>query len=153
MENSNATSNKELVRKYYEYFEQKNYTEAKKLLSDSFMLNINVTPKPLNRDEAIEILKTFNTAFPDLRFTFKQQFTDGDYVISQIVSNGTHKGDFRCIPPTGRKATINVIAIQRIVNNKIVEATSQLDTLGLLQQIGVVPTTLAELAEHEAHYR
>src|SRR5258708_36169307 len=102
MENSNATSNKKLVQKFYDYFEKKNYAEGKKLLSDDFTLTINITPKKLNRDEAIEMQKTFNTAFPDLKFTFKKQFTDGEYVISQISGSGTHKGDFRGIPPTGK---------------------------------------------------
>ena len=116
-------------------------------------LSINISPKKLNRDEAVEMLKAFNTAFPDLKFTFKKQFTDGEYVISHLSANGTHKGDFRGIPPTGKNATVNSIAISRIVNNKIVEATTQLDSLGLLQQIGVVPKTLSELAEHEIHSR
>ena len=151
MENSNATKNKELVRTFYDSFEKKNYAETKKLLSDDFTLSINISPKKLNRDEAIETQKRLNTAFPDLKFTFKKQFTDGEYVISQLSSNGTHKGDFRGISPSGKNITINSIAIQRIVNNKIVEGTSQIDTLGLLQQIGVVPMSLSELAEHQTH--
>src|SRR5271155_5173334 len=99
MENTNATTNKELVRKYYDHFEKKNYAEAKKLLSDDLKLSVNIAPKKLNRDEAIELLKSFNTAFPDLKFTFKKQFTDGEHVISQLSSTGTHKGDFRGIAP------------------------------------------------------
>jgi predicted ester cyclase len=43
------------------------------------------------------------------------------------------------IPPTGKQVTSSAIAICRIADGKIVEEWSQVDLLGMLQQLGVIP--------------
>jgi predicted ester cyclase len=53
---------------------------------------------------------------------------------------GTHKGELFGIPPTGKKITGTGIIIHRIVDGKIVELVEIADGLGLMQQLGVVPS-------------
>ena len=45
------------------------------------------------------------------------------------------------IPPTGKTLSIDAITIHRMDNGKIAETWEVWDTLGFLQQIGVVPTS------------
>ena len=42
--------------------------------------------------------------------------------------------------PTDKKVTISAITIDRIANGKFVEEWERYDTLGLMQQLGLIPT-------------
>jgi predicted ester cyclase len=53
---------------------------------------------------------------------------------------GTHHGAFQGIPPTGKPVTLTGISIWRVDGGKIVESWHELDTLGLMQQLDVIPT-------------
>jgi len=79
-------------------------------------------------------------AFPDLHFTFDDMVVEGDKVACRWTFTGTHKGEFRGIPPTNKKVTIWAITISRIVGGKAVEEWERFDTLGWMQQLGLVPT-------------
>lgn len=81
----------------------------------------------------------FLNAFPDLKITIQEQIAEGDKVVERQVATGTQKGEFAGIPPTGKKGTITAIIISRIAGGKIVEGWSNMDELGLMQQLGVVP--------------
>jgi predicted ester cyclase len=43
------------------------------------------------------------------------------------------------IPPTNKKLTIWTVEIDRFVGGKVVEAWERSDTLGMMQQLGVIP--------------
>jgi predicted ester cyclase len=43
------------------------------------------------------------------------------------------------MPPTGKQVTGSGISIHRIADGKIAEAWVNFDTLGMLQQLGVIP--------------
>ena len=90
--------------------------------------------------EGIKQLVTMNrTAFPDLHFTIEDQIAEGDKVVTRWMAGGTHQGEFNGIPATGRKGSVTGITISRIAGGKIVEENTNWDTLGLLQQLGVIP--------------
>ena len=56
------------------------------------------------------------------------------------ATTGTHQGEFAGIPATGVQGGVTGTTIARIVDGKIVEERSNWDTLGLMQQLGVIPT-------------
>jgi predicted ester cyclase len=85
-------------------------------------------------------VRAFSSAFPDLQFTIDDMVAEGDTVAVRVTATGTHKGAFRGIPPTNRKVTVSMIQIDRIVGGKFVEGWSRYDTLGLMQQLGLIPT-------------
>ena len=79
-------------------------------------------------------------AFPDLQRTVEDQFTDDIHVTTRLTYTGTHKGPFMGIAPTGKRVTISGISIHRIADGRIVEEWQEWDSLGLMQQLGVIPT-------------
>ena len=81
----------------------------------------------------------FQDAFPDGRNTSEELLADQDKVVQRWTFRGTHDGVFEGIPPTGRQVTLTGISIWRVDGGTIVESWHELDTLGLLQQLGVVP--------------
>ena len=64
---------------------------------------------------------------------------DGDKVIARARFSGTHQGEFMGIPATGKRVSFGVIDIVRYADGKVVEHWGQMDNLGLMQQLGVVP--------------
>jgi steroid delta-isomerase-like uncharacterized protein len=80
------------------------------------------------------------TGFPDLRFTIEDQLAEADKVVTRWTFRGTHQGPFQGIPPTGKQVTITGISIFRVANGKGVEVWTDADYLGMLQQLGVIPT-------------
>jgi len=87
------------------------------------------------------------SGFPDLKFTVEQMFTNEDRVTSQLAMDGTHTGQWMGIPPTGKRVNIRMVTIHRIQTGKIIEDWVLVDSLGLLQQFGALPSTTAILSE------
>ena len=79
-------------------------------------------------------------AFPDLHFTIEDQVAAGDRVVTRWTARARHTGVFQGIPPTGRQVRMAGIDIDRLADGKVVECWPVMDELGLLQQLGVVPT-------------
>lgn len=82
----------------------------------------------------------FYDTFPDNHLTLDDMVAEGDKVAYRWTLTGTHKGEFEGIRPTDKKVTMWAISISRIAGGKIVEDWSRVDTLGLMRQLGVVPT-------------
>jgi steroid delta-isomerase-like uncharacterized protein len=82
----------------------------------------------------------FFAAFPDLRVTTERLLAEGDEVTCRYIWQGTHRGDFFGVPATGKRVTVSGMSIYRIANAKIAEEWWLEDLLGLMQQIGAVPT-------------
>jgi len=132
--------NKALVRRIFaEGVNQNNPSVIDELLAPNFVIYDPPPGFPHNREGFRQLFATFRTAFPDLHMTFEAEFADGEYVIHRGYATGTHKGEFQGNPPTGKQVKVNVIHIWRVVNGKAVENWVQLDLLGLMQQLDVVP--------------
>jgi hypothetical protein len=58
----------------------------------------------------------------------------------KVVTRWTHRGEFRGIAPTGDELEITGIGIFRFSEGKVVESWDNFDQLGMMQQLGVVPT-------------
>ena len=82
---------------------------------------------------------SLRTAFPDLRFTEVEYVAEADRVASSFAMRGTHLGDFRGIPPTGQEIVILGVHFFRVAGGRVSDILVNTDTLGLLQQLGVLP--------------
>ena len=82
----------------------------------------------------------YRRAFPDLVLTVEEQYEDGDVVITRFEATGTQTGGLPGLPPAGRQMTVGGVQIDRFDGDKIGEGWRHWDTLGMLQQLGAVPT-------------
>ena len=94
---------------------------------------------PEGREGLKQMIGGYRAAFPDIRITTDEVIAEGDLVAMRWTARGTHKGDLMGISPTGKQATVTGITIDRFENGVIAESWTNWDTLGLLQQLGVVP--------------
>ena len=93
-----------------------------------------------SRDAYIGHFPMYTAAFPDLSTTVDDMIAEEDKVVTRWTIRGTHNGELMGIPPTGKSVAASGITIQRFADGKIVEGWTNFDTLGILQQLGVVPS-------------
>jgi predicted ester cyclase len=84
----------------------------------------------------------FRRAFPDSCFTVEgmSMMAEGDKLATRKTFRGTHEGQFMGIPPSVRSVSMGLMNIVRICEGRVVEHWSMGDTLGMMQQLGVIPS-------------
>lgn len=87
------------------------------------------------------VIEAFRNAFPDLVVTLEDQTAEGDKVVSRYTGRGTRRGEFLGIAPTGREVELSGVTIFRLRGGNIVEGWDFYDGLGLLRQLGAMPTS------------
>jgi len=133
--------NKDVVRRVTEeVFNKRNLAALDEFFAPNLVPN-NPLPPGMTRDlEGYKQLTTaILTAFPDFRITIKDMVAEGDKVVARAMTQGTQEGDFMGAPATGKHATWTEIFIWRIAGGKVVETWAEVDRLGMMQQLGVVP--------------
>ena len=80
------------------------------------------------------------TAFPDLHITIEDVIAEGDKVMTRTTWQGTHKGEYMGLAPTGKQFSVTEINIDKYKNGKIIEGWGGVDRFDLLQQLGGIPT-------------
>jgi steroid delta-isomerase-like uncharacterized protein len=132
------TDNKAIARRLYEeVWNKRRLGFVDELISPSHALNdplasdSQVGPK-LYKQRVVE----FTTSFPDLRFTIEDMIAEKGKVVASWTFSGTHKGEFRDIPATGKKVSVEGITIHHITNGKILDSFARWDALGLMRQLG-----------------
>ena len=91
------------------------------------------------REGTKQLFAMIRSAFPDLRVTIEDEIAEGDKVVQRATTNGTMKGEYQGIPPTGKQATWTEMHILRFAGGRAVEHWANFDELGMLQQLGVNP--------------
>jgi uncharacterized protein len=84
-------------------------------------------------------MSTTHTAFPDIHYTVDAIYQEGDKLAMRYHVTGTHTGDFRGLPPSGKAINLTGHMMFRLIDNKISQAHGYWDMLGLLQQLGILP--------------
>ena len=77
-------------------------------------------------------------AYPDIRVAVQDMIVEGDKVVSRNTVAGTHQGEYRGLPATGKSVTYNEIFIGRFAGGRIVEIWGVVDVLAQLRQLGLV---------------
>ena len=79
-------------------------------------------------------------AFPDIHYTIEDTVAEGDRIATRWTLRGTHRGEFLSIPATGNQVSVEGIHILRVADGLIMECWESWDQLGMLRQLGVLPT-------------
>jgi predicted ester cyclase len=77
-------------------------------------------------------------AIPDIWVTVEDWVVAGDRLACAWTAGGTNTGELMGMPPTGRQASCSGIHLCHVRDGRIAETWTRWDTLGLLQQLGLV---------------
>jgi steroid delta-isomerase-like uncharacterized protein len=136
-----SAENKAIARRLLEEaFNSGNLDVVDELVAPEFVNHDAALPEPTTGIEATKAsIAGYRDAFPDLRLTIEQQVAEGEFVTTRWSARGTHQGDLMGMAATGKQATVTGITLDRIVEGRFVESWTNWDTLGLMQQLGVIP--------------
>jgi len=135
-----AAENKALVRRFYEEIDKGNIDVLDELVAEDYM-DHNPPPFPdlaPGREGLKQAFRMFLKATPGYH-RIEEQIAEDDKVVTRMTSLGKHEGDLPGAPRTANDLKMTSITIHRIENGKLAEKWSDKDTLGFLQQIGVLP--------------
>ena len=132
--------NKAVVRRFFEeLLSTDNFSVADEILTSDFRFYFAGSPDPMDLQSYKEFLVMRRAAFPDRHFTVEEMVAEGDKVSARFTMRGTHEGEMRGIAPTGKSVTMTGIDIIRLREGKMVEDRVEVDQLGMMQQLGVIP--------------
>jgi predicted ester cyclase len=130
-------ANKALQQQWIHVISAGDLDGAMALLSPDFVSHApGMAPGPEGVRQFFEMQ---SAAFPDHKVTTLLVVADETYVTHHMRSEGTHTGHFLFLPPSGKYLTWEFIDIFRIENGRFVEHWVESDTLGMMQQIGMIP--------------
>lgn len=131
-----AEENKTLVQRFLEEI-RSGWTPAvmEEFFLPSYRRHLNPTTAPLTPEGQRQRAARLRAAFPDAQATLEDIIAEGDRVAYRLTIRGTHRGEFRGIPPTGRQVIVSFTGIVRVEENRLAEEWGGLDLFDLLQQL------------------
>ncbi|MFN9621532.1 MAG: ester cyclase [Cyanobacteriota bacterium] len=129
----NQVSNKSVVRQFFDVYNTKDYAQLSKCMApDYFDHNL---PQVRSLNDAIEILKSTHSAFPDLQVVIDELIEENDLIAFRGRFSGTHAGSFLAHAATGRRVVFSALEIFKIREQKIVESWGYWPTDEILRQL------------------
>ena len=138
-----SEENKAIARRALEevWSGQGDLDAADELYAPYYVDHDPASPEDIRGPEgAKELASMYRNAFPDWRFSVEDQVAEGDMVVTRWIGSGTHQGEIMGIAPTGNRVTMAGTSVERIVDGKIEETWDNYDALGMMQQIGAIPS-------------
>ena len=133
--------NKALNRRFYEeVFNKRNLAALEDFYAPDHIDHSLPPGLPVGPEGTKQAIAIMLEGFPDLRISIEDVIAEGDKVVIRFTTHGTQQGKLGGIPPTGKEVAVPTIEITRMAGGKIAEDWGLDDRLGMLQQLGIVPT-------------
>jgi steroid delta-isomerase-like uncharacterized protein len=135
--------NKATVRRYFEeVLNQGNLALADELNAPNWVYHDPVVPDVRTLEDYKQWFTEIRNAFPDFHVTIEDSVAEGDNVAVRYTWRGTNTGEIvrpMPLPATGKQVTATGMSIVRFAGGKGAEVWNQTDSLGLFQQLGLIP--------------
>lgn len=134
------------LRYFNEIMTEGNLGALYELLAPDFVFTLPTHPEPYHGPDGFkELVTMLHACFPDFYIHPKDMVAAGDMVVTRWRGGGTHLGAAihtvaGDVPASGRYFEIDGMSWHRIVGGKIVEVMGHEDTIGMFQQLGVMPS-------------
>jgi predicted ester cyclase len=129
--------NKAHIRRMYQIFNRRQLDRYPEIYTPGYIEHY--PDRDVSLDQVIKEGNQFVVAFPDLVSTIEDMVAEGDKVAIRVTHRGTHQGKFMGIAPTGNKIEVTNTAIFRITGGKCADCWATIDSLRMMQQLGVIP--------------
>lgn len=139
--NVSIEQSKALARRWIdEIWRKRNLDAIDELIAEDAVLH-GSSPEPLVGPAAARhSVETMLEAFPDSQVDIVHLVAEENLVAVHFRATGTHRGDFQGIQPTGNKIDTIGMSIMKVENGQVVEEWQLFDQLGVLQQLGAMPS-------------
>jgi len=124
-----SEQNKDVVRNYYDQVINGRDLDA---VSDFFA-----------DERMVEMVRkgcfSYFTSFPDMHVSLEEFIAEGNTVFLRSTLTGTHDGEYKGIPPTGRHVATECAEVFRIADGKFAGYWCLTNVAGLMRQLTEEP--------------
>ena len=129
--------NKALIRRLFdEVLNAGNFGLLDQLIGASYVEHNPVANQAAGAAGVRDRIRDLRKAFPDLRFVLDELVGEGEVVAARYHWQGTHKGTFLGIAPTGRRLSVRGMDFYRLEDGRVIEHWDVVDEFGMLSQLG-----------------
>ena len=135
-----SDANKELISAFIEdVINQGRMERANDLVKANFVELDPLPGQQQGREGLKAVLLQMRSAFPDIRWVVDEMVAEGEKVVTRFHWTGTHQSAFLGIPATGQSVRVTGVVIDRLESGMMADSRILMETLGLMQQLGVIP--------------
>ena len=132
-------NNKEIVKYFYEVVVSENLLDKlHEYISEDCVQRVGESKYFVGITGMRQHLLAVKQTYPDYTMKIIRQYVDGDYVISEFIMRGTHRGEFLGITPTNKVLEIMGVDIDKVVDGKIVEHGGSTGTFETFWENGMI---------------
>lgn len=133
-----TSQNKAAIRRLYEEFVNNGNMETfNELVAEDVTEHEEFPGLSPDREGVKQFFAMMRQAFPDLRFVVEEMLAEGDKVVCRFRMQGTHRGEFLGVAPTGNRVDVAAIDVFRLADGQVKEHWGVTDSLSMMQQLGV----------------
>lgn len=96
-------------------------------------------PPCRGRAAVLDAARRLQSAFPQAVTVIHEVVTEDEVTVAHLVTEGTHEGDYFGVDPTGRRVSIQQVALVQVLGGVIEKLSIEYDVLAVLEDLGVVP--------------
>ncbi len=132
-----------LLENVFACFNSHDPAKFRAFCSDDFEFHDASRPSPdKGRELFLAALATWWKAFPDSVITGKMIVASGNWAAAEATVTGTHLGEFKGIPPTGKTVGWQFMEIAEFKDGKLRALRAYRDNVNIYKQLGVLPLAL-----------
>jgi steroid delta-isomerase-like uncharacterized protein len=144
MSGAETTSNKAIFGRFHDAMNAGDADVFARTIDEIVAPNLLFhTPAPMDATGAQALKQVWTVllrAFPDLHVAVEDVIAEGDKIVVRNTVTGTHRGEYRGLPPTGKSVKYGEIFIFRFAEGRIAEIWGVVDLMSQMRQLGVMPT-------------
>jgi steroid delta-isomerase-like uncharacterized protein len=131
-----------LAKEIYNLISKNDLTRLPSLYADNAVLiTVPWNSTARGRNGIIDYVRNFKTAFPDLKLNITHQISEDDFVVTEYVARGTHKGVLSTpmgdVSPTNRNIEVPVCEVVQFKNGLMATCRQYWDTGTFMRQLGL----------------
>ena len=135
-----TADNKSVIRAFIEeVLNEGRFERMDHLVMEDFVELDPLPGQSQGREGLRAVLQQMRSSFPDMHWVVEEMIGEGDKVCTRFTWTGTQRGPFLGIPATGRQVAVKGVVIDSLSDGRMADSRILMDTLGMLQQLGVVP--------------
>ena len=131
--------NKTVACRFWDLFHGEGMNLVSELIADDFVHHSWPWVGP-GIEGLKQLVASITAGFSEYYYNIEDVIAENDKVAVRISEGGVHSGELFGMPPTGKSFHMTAIHILRIENGKIVEHWREQDTMGMMQQLGALPS-------------
>jgi predicted ester cyclase len=132
-----ALSNEDVIRNMLQAIQNGDTGAVEKYFAPNWVNHDPTLPPMQGLEGARRLISTWG-GFSNVSVTIEDSLSQGDRVAMRFRMTATHSGPVLGIPPTGKTIDITGTGIFKVVDGKATDNWVNIDSLGLLQQLGAV---------------